>query len=73
MPFTEWKHGERNRHRDRQMYIQNFRRLRDSFKIPVTNNSFNDSKLHSLEPIYFKDLTSNYMNIIHKTEIQMTI
>jgi hypothetical protein len=44
VPFTAWKHEERNRHRDRQMYLLNFRRLRDSCRIPVTNNSFNDSK-----------------------------
>ena len=29
MPFTAWKHEERNRHRDRQMYLQKFRGLRD--------------------------------------------
>ena len=23
MPFTAWKHEERNRHRDRQMYLLN--------------------------------------------------
>ena len=50
MPFTAWKHEERNRHRDRKMYLVNFRALGDSCKISVTNNSFNDSKYHSLEP-----------------------
>ena len=50
MSFTAWKHEERNRDRDRQVYLQDFRGLRDSCRIPVTNNSFNDNKLHSLEP-----------------------
>ena len=44
MPFTAWKHEERNRHRDRKRYLVNFRGLRDSCRISVTNNSFNDSK-----------------------------
>ena len=42
MPFTAWKHEERNRHRDRdrKMYLVNFRGLLDSYRISVTNNSF---------------------------------
>ena len=52
VPFTAWKDEERNRQRNRQMYLLNFRRLRESCRIPVTNNSFNDSKQHSLEPTH---------------------
>jgi hypothetical protein len=44
VPFTAWKHEERNRHRDRKMYLLKFRRLRDSCRIPVTNNSFSYRK-----------------------------
>ena len=50
MLLTAWKHKERNRHRDRQMYIQKFRRLRDSFKMPVN--------------IILKSLPSNYLKTL---------
>ena len=52
MPFTAWKHTERNRKRDRKVcYV--FIRSRDSCS---TDNSLNDSTKHSLEPtkILFK-------------------
>ena len=42
MPFTAWKHTERNRHRDRKKYI--FSEVSGGFVIPVRNNSLNDSK-----------------------------
>ena len=58
MPFTAWKHEERNRHRDRQMYIQKFRRLRDSFKMPVN--------------IILKSLPSNYLKtLVNSTELEI--
>ena len=41
MPLTAWKYEERNRHSDRKMYLVNSRGLRDSCRIPVTNNSLN--------------------------------
>ena len=40
MPFTAWKHTERNRHRDRKKYDM----ISGGFVIPaVQNNSLNDS------------------------------
>ena len=40
MPFTAWKHTERNRKRDRQKYVM----ISGDFVIPaVQNNSLNDS------------------------------
>ena len=47
MPFTAWKHIERNRQRDRKKYVM----ISGGFVIPaVQNNSLNDSTYHSLEP-----------------------
>ena len=47
MPFTAWKHTERNRQRDRKKYVM----ISWGFVIPaVQNNSLNDSTKHSLEP-----------------------
>ena len=48
MPFTVWKQEERNRHRDRQKNL--FTMTSGGFMIIVRNNSFIDSKEHSLEP-----------------------
>ena len=42
MPFTAWKHKERNRHRDRKTYV--FAMTSGDFVIAVRNNSFIDSK-----------------------------
>ena len=40
MPFTAWKHTERNMQRDRKKYVM----ITLGFVIPVVqNNSFNDS------------------------------
>ena len=40
MPFTAWKHTERNRQRDRKKYVM----ISGGFVIPaVQNNSLNDS------------------------------
>ena len=40
MPFTAWKHAERNRQRDKKKYVM----ISGSFVIPaVQNNSLNDS------------------------------
>ena len=40
MPFTAWKHTERNRQRDRKKYFM----ISGGFVIPaVQNNSLNDS------------------------------
>ena len=40
MPFTAWKHTERNRQRDRKKYVM----ISRGFMIPaVQNNSLNDS------------------------------
>ena len=53
MPFTAWKHTERNRQRDRKKYVM-------ITMIPeVQNNSLNDSTLHSLEPTYSLDSIKN--------------
>ena len=41
-----WKHTERNRHRDRKKV---FTETSVGCVIPVSNNSLNDSKYHSLE------------------------
>ena len=39
MPFTAWKHTERNRQRDRKKYVM----ISGGFVIPaVQNNSLND-------------------------------
>jgi hypothetical protein len=32
LPFTAWKDEGRNRHKDRKMYLRNFRGLRDCSK-----------------------------------------
>ena len=39
MPFTAWKHTERNRQRDGKKVCYDFRRFRDP---AVQNNSLND-------------------------------
>ena len=47
MPFTAWKHTERNRQKDRKKYVM----ISGGFVIPaVQNNSLNDSTQQSLEP-----------------------
>ena len=47
MPFTAWKHTERNRQRDRKRYVM----ISWGFLISaVQNNSLNDSTYHFLEP-----------------------
>ena len=43
MPLTAWKHTERNRHRDKKVFM-------GECVIPVSNYSLNDSKYDSLEP-----------------------
>ena len=61
MPFTAWKHTERNRQRDRKKYVM----ISRGFVIPaVQNNSLNDSTQHSLEPprYYLKGLTTSIDN-----------
>ena len=53
MPFTAWKHTERNRQSDRKKYVM----ISGGLLIPtVKNNSLNDSTYNSLEPtkILFK-------------------
>ena len=40
MPFTAWKHTERNRQRDRKKYVM----ISGGFVIVVTNKYLNDSK-----------------------------
>ena len=49
LPFTAWKEEERNRHRDKKNL---FTMTSGGFMIVVRNNSFIDSKQHSLEPTY---------------------
>ena len=47
MPYTVWKHTERNRQTDREKYAM----ISGGFVTPaVQNNSLNDGKWHSLEP-----------------------
>ena len=51
MHLTAWKHTERNRHRDRKFFLLKLQGVASGgCVIPVSNNSLNDSKQHSLEP-----------------------
>ena len=47
MPLTAWKHTEKNSHKNRKKV---FNETSEGCVIPVSNNSLNDSKKHSLEP-----------------------
>ena len=42
MNFTAWKHKERNRHRDRKMYL--LTKTSGGFVIAIRNNYLNGSK-----------------------------
>jgi hypothetical protein len=48
MPFTAWKHKERNRKTQRQKNL--FTMTSGGFMIAVRNTSLNDSKYNFLEP-----------------------
>ena len=50
MPFTAWKHTERNRQRDRKKYVM----IAGGFVIVIRNNSFIDSIIQSLPSIIQK-------------------
>ena len=46
MPFTAFKHTERNRQRDRKKYVM----ISWGFMIPEVQNDLNEGTYYSLEP-----------------------